>query len=93
VGEKRVTFRADSKVLLGLFVFAKFEPLLGEIRAAYGPQFAASFKMLIDATPEGRNRVAAAGGPCWCKMTVASKNVWKTINLSKLATAKYSLNL
>ena len=41
-------------------VFAKFEPLLGEIRAAYGPQFAASFEKLIDATPEGRKRVAAA---------------------------------
>ena len=40
-------------------VFAKFEPLLGEIRAAYGPQFAASFEKLIDATPEGRKRVAA----------------------------------
>jgi hypothetical protein len=41
-------------------VFSKFEPLLGEIRAAYGPQFAASFEKLIDATPEGRKRVSAA---------------------------------
>jgi hypothetical protein len=41
-------------------VFSKFEPLLGEIRAAYGPQFAASFEKLIDATPDGRKRVAAA---------------------------------
>ena len=41
-------------------VFSKIEPLLGEIRAAYGPQFAASFEKLIDATPEGRKRVAAA---------------------------------
>ena len=40
-------------------VFAKFEPLLGEIRAAYGPQFAVNFEKLIDATPEGRKRVAA----------------------------------
>ena len=41
-------------------VFAKFEPLLGEIRAAFGPQFAVNFEKLIDATPEGRKRVAAA---------------------------------
>jgi hypothetical protein len=39
-------------------VFAKFELLLGEIRAAYGPQFAANFEKLIDATPDGRKRVA-----------------------------------
>jgi hypothetical protein len=41
-------------------VFSKFEPLLGEIRAAYGPQFAVNFEKLIDATPDGRERVAAA---------------------------------
>lgn len=41
-------------------VFSRFEPLLGEIRAAYGPQFAANFEKLIDATPDGRKRVAAA---------------------------------
>jgi hypothetical protein len=41
-------------------VFSKFEPLLGEIRAAYGPQFAANFEKLIDATPDGKKRVAAA---------------------------------
>jgi len=39
-------------------VFSKIEPLLGEIRAAYGPQFAVSFEKLIDATPDGRKRVA-----------------------------------
>jgi len=39
-------------------VFSKIEPLLGEIRAAYGPQFAASFEKLIDSTPDGRKRVA-----------------------------------
>src|SRR5258708_16959564 len=39
-------------------VFSKIEPLLGEIRAAYGPQFAASFQKLIDATPDGPKRVA-----------------------------------
>jgi hypothetical protein len=41
-------------------VFSKIEPLLGEIRAAYGPQFAANCEKLIDATPDGRKRVAAA---------------------------------
>jgi hypothetical protein len=41
-------------------VFSKIEPFLGEIRAAVGPQFAASFEKLIDATPDGRKRVAAA---------------------------------
>jgi hypothetical protein len=41
-------------------VFSKIEPLLGDIRAAYGPQFATSFEKLIDATPDGRNRTAAA---------------------------------
>ncbi|HET7106404.1 MAG TPA: hypothetical protein VFI38_06325 [Candidatus Acidoferrum sp.] len=41
-------------------VFSKIEPLLGEIRAAYSPQFASSFEKLIDATPDGRKRVAQA---------------------------------
>src|SRR5260370_1317050 len=39
-------------------VFSKLEPLLGEIRNAYGPQFAANLETLIDATPDGRNMVA-----------------------------------
>ena len=39
-------------------VFAKIEPILGEIRAAYGPQFAANVEKLIDATPDGRKRLA-----------------------------------
>jgi hypothetical protein len=39
-------------------VFSKIEPFLGEIRGAYGPQFASSFEKLIDATPDGRKRVA-----------------------------------
>jgi len=39
-------------------VFAKVEPILGEIRAAYGPQFAANLEKLIDETPDGRKRVA-----------------------------------
>ena len=41
-------------------VFSKIEPLLGEIRAAYGPQFAGNIEKLIDATPDGRKRSAAA---------------------------------
>jgi hypothetical protein len=41
-------------------VFAKIEPLLGEIRAADAPQFAAALEKLIDATPDGRKRTAAA---------------------------------
>ncbi len=40
-------------------VFSKIEPLLREIRAAYAAQFAANLEKLIDATPEGRERVAA----------------------------------
>jgi len=39
-------------------VFSKIEPLLGEIRGAYAPQFAANLEKLIDATPDGRNRSA-----------------------------------
>jgi hypothetical protein len=41
-------------------VFAKFEPLVGEIRSTYGPQFGVHLEKLIDATPNGRARVAAA---------------------------------
>ena len=39
-------------------VFAKVEPILGEIRAAMAPQFAANLEKLIDATPDGRKRSA-----------------------------------
>jgi hypothetical protein len=39
-------------------VFAKIEPLLGEIRAAFGPQYCAHLEKLIDATPDGRKRSA-----------------------------------
>ena len=42
-----------------LSVFAKMEPLIGEIRAAYGPRFLANLEKLIDATPDGRKEVAA----------------------------------
>ncbi len=41
-------------------VFAKIEPILGEIRGAYGPRYAASLEKLIDATPNGRQRTAAS---------------------------------
>ena len=40
-------------------VFAKIEPLLGEVRAAYSPRFGASLEKLIDDTPDGRKTVAA----------------------------------
>jgi len=41
-----------------LGVFAKIEPLLGELRAMYGPQVAHSLEKLIDSTPDGRKKVA-----------------------------------
>jgi hypothetical protein len=41
-------------------VFAKFEPILGDIRNAYGPQFAGNLEKLIDATPDGRKRSATS---------------------------------
>jgi hypothetical protein len=40
--------------------FAKIEPILGEIRSVYGPRFALQLEKLIDATPDGRKRVAGA---------------------------------
>jgi hypothetical protein len=40
-------------------VFMKLEPILGEIRAAMSPRFAANIEKLIDATPDGRKQVAA----------------------------------
>src|SRR5438067_618647 len=39
-------------------VFSKVEPFLAEARAAFGPQFLGSLEKLIDATPNGRERVA-----------------------------------
>jgi hypothetical protein len=41
-------------------VFAKLEPLLGEIRAMLAPQFAVNLEKLIDATPNGRKRAEGA---------------------------------
>ncbi|HEY7306383.1 MAG TPA: hypothetical protein VH601_19825 [Bryobacteraceae bacterium] len=40
-------------------VFAKLEPILAEARGLIGPQFLANLEKLIDATPEGRSRLAA----------------------------------
>lgn len=41
-----------------LGVFSKIEPLLGEIRATIGAQFAVNLEKLVDTTPDGRKRVA-----------------------------------
>ncbi len=41
-----------------LGVFSKIEPLLSELRSAYGAQFAANLEKLVDDTPKGRERVA-----------------------------------
>ena len=43
-----------------LGVFAKIEPLIGEIRKAFAPEYLVQFEKLIDATPEGRKRTALA---------------------------------
>jgi|ERR1022692_2044233 hypothetical protein len=42
-----------------LSTFSKIEPFLEEIRAGIGPQFMGSLEKLVDATPNGRQRVAA----------------------------------
>jgi hypothetical protein len=39
-------------------VFSKIEPFIAEFRSQFAPQFAANFEKLIDATPNGRKRVA-----------------------------------
>jgi hypothetical protein len=41
-----------------LTVFAKLEPFLSELRANYGPQLFANLEKLVDASPNGRERVA-----------------------------------
>ncbi len=41
-------------------VFSKVEPLLAEMRQAYAPEFLVNLEKLIDATPNGRERTAAA---------------------------------
>jgi hypothetical protein len=39
-------------------VFAKLEPILGDLRAKFGPQMFVNLEKLIDASPDGRKRVA-----------------------------------
>jgi hypothetical protein len=41
-------------------VFSKVEPFLTELREQWGPQYMANLEKVIDATPNGRQRVAAA---------------------------------
>src|SRR5262245_11683375 len=41
-----------------LSVFSKMEPFIAELRAQAGPQFLRSLEKLVDATPDGRKRVA-----------------------------------
>lgn len=41
-------------------VFAKIEPLLGEIRAQFAAEYLIQFEKLIDATPDGRKRTEQA---------------------------------
>ena len=41
-------------------VFAKVEPFLKDLRAQWGPQYLLNLEKLINASPNGRQRVAAA---------------------------------
>jgi hypothetical protein len=41
-----------------LSTFAKIEPLLPQIRQAYGPKFALSLEKLVDLTPDARQQTA-----------------------------------
>jgi hypothetical protein len=41
-----------------LMVYSKFEPIVAEVRAMFGPQFLANVERLIDATHDGRQRTA-----------------------------------
>ena len=40
-------------------VFSKVEPFLAELRTQWGPNYVANLEKVIDATPDGRKRVAA----------------------------------
>jgi len=40
-------------------VFSRVEPFVSELRAQWGPNYLANLEKLIDATPDGRKRVAA----------------------------------
>ena len=39
-------------------VFSRLEPILADLRAAFGPQFLANLEKLVDSTPNGRERSA-----------------------------------
>jgi hypothetical protein len=41
-------------------VFSKVEPFLAELRTQWGPNYMVNLEKLIDASPNGRQRVAAA---------------------------------
>lgn len=41
-----------------LTVFGILEPILGELRAQFGPQMLSSLEKVVDATPKGRERTA-----------------------------------
>jgi hypothetical protein len=41
-----------------LMVFSRFEPILGELRSMFGPQFLGNLEKVVDATPGGRQRSA-----------------------------------
>ena len=41
-------------------VFCKIEPFLAELRDQWGPNYVVNLEKLIDATPNGRERVAAS---------------------------------
>ena len=45
-----------------MMVFAKLEPLLGELREMFGPQLLTNLEKLVDATPNGRERSAMVRG-------------------------------
>ncbi|HVX67220.1 MAG TPA: hypothetical protein VHA11_11490 [Bryobacteraceae bacterium] len=42
-----------------LFVYSRLEPLLGEMRAAYGAHYLSNLDKLVAATPGSRERIAA----------------------------------
>ena len=37
-------------------VFSRLEPILADLRAAFGPQFLSNLEKLVDLTPNGRER-------------------------------------
>jgi hypothetical protein len=57
-GAVNVTLFSDTNTE-HISTFAKVQPFLREMRVGFGPQFAANLEKLIDAMPNGRERVAA----------------------------------